>query len=254
MEGRKVEGNRPREKETSVGIEKHVLIPIEDILPNEWNVYRMTRPKFDRLVEEIQNEGFDGAIQVVAHPEKKGKYRIVDGEKRWAAARVAGLKEVPCVIKYWDEDKQRIETHTRNELRNDEFDRPKFTQLADDLMQRRQMTEQQLREAMAIQSDKRWNEMYLTKKPDKELAEELRTKEAESEMRVIDGLSVIVNRLIQEYGNTIPHGFMFFMLGKAMHLMVIVKNSDLKKKLDLIREQAVAEGRDINDLFLEHLR
>lgn len=254
MKGRKIVREEPVESDKPLRIEEAVMIPVNDLEPNDWNPYKMSRPKFDRLVKEIQDEGFDGAIQVVAHPEKEGKYRIVNGEKRWAAARVAGLEELPCVIKKWDEDKQKIETHTRNETANDEFDRPKFTQLADDLMQKKRMSERQLREAMAIHGDKRWNEMYLTKKSDNELAEELRTREAEKEMRVIDSLSVIVNGLIQEYGNTIPYGFMFFMLGKSAHLMVMLRNNDLKKKLDLIREQAIAEGRDVNDIFLEHLK
>jgi Skp family chaperone for outer membrane proteins len=144
---------------------------------------------------------------------------------------VAGLKFVPCVVKKdWDEDKQKIETHTRNEIVNDEFDRPKFTLLANELMAMRKLTEQQLREEMAVHSDKRWDEMYLKRKSNEELEERLKTKEAEKEMKVIDSLSVIVNQLIQEFGETIPYGFMFFMLGKSVHLMVVLKDNDLKKK------------------------
>jgi len=241
--------------EKAEGVETAVLLPIDDLEPNEWNTYRMSRPKFDRLVEEIRNEGFDKALLVVPHPEQEGRYRIVDGEKRWRAARVAGLKLVPAVIKRnWDEDKQKIETHTRNEIANDGFDRTKFTLLADELMQKRKLTEQQLREEMAVHSEKRWAEMYLDKKSNEELEEQLRTKEAEKEMKVVDSLSVIVNQLIQEFGETIPYGFMFFMLGKSTHLMVVVKDNELKKKLDLIREQAIAEGKDINQVFLAHLK
>lgn len=244
----KIEAQAPRVEET-------VMVPIGDLEPNEWNSYKMSREKFDRLVEEIEAEGFDKALLVVCHPEKKGKYRIVDGEKRWAAARVAGLQEIPCVVKKdWSVDKQKIETHTRNEIVNDEFDKPKFTLLANDLMQKKEISEQQLREAMAINTEKRWNKMYLTKKSTEELEEELKTKEAEKEMKFVDSLSVIVNELIKEYGKTIPYNFLFFMLGKNVHLMVTVKNDKLKKKLDLIRETAIAEGRDINDVFLENLK
>jgi hypothetical protein len=169
--------------------------------------------------------------------------------------REAGLKLVPCVVKRdWDEDKQKVETHTRNEITNEGFDRPKFTILADKLMQRRRLTAQQLREEMAIHSQKRWDDMYLEKKSNEELEERLKMKEAEKEMKIIDSLSVIVNQLIQEFGETIPYGFMFFILGKSAHLMVVVKDNDLKKKLDLIREQAIAEGKDINQVFLAHLK
>ena len=39
---------------------------------------------------------------------RKGYYELIAGERRWRAARLAGLKEVPVVIKDYD-DQQIVE-------------------------------------------------------------------------------------------------------------------------------------------------
>ena len=86
----KVEKNEPAGKE--------LLIRISDIEPNK----EQPRKKFDEdalneLAESIKQYGIIQPI-VVTKP-KNGFYEIIAGERRWRAAKLAGLKEVPVRIK-----------------------------------------------------------------------------------------------------------------------------------------------------------
>ena len=84
------------EKNESAG--KEFLIRISDIEPNK----EQPRKKFDEdalneLAESIKQYGIIQPI-VVTKP-KNGFYEIIAGERRWRAAKLAGLKEVPVIIK-----------------------------------------------------------------------------------------------------------------------------------------------------------
>lgn len=60
------------------------------------------KEKIDSLASSIKNHGL---IQpIIITPTDKGVYKIVAGERRWRAAKKAGLKEIPALIrKYSDE-------------------------------------------------------------------------------------------------------------------------------------------------------
>ncbi len=79
---------------------------ISQIEPNK----NQPRTKFD---EDSLNEMADsikkyGVIQPLIVVKRKGFYELIAGERRWRAARLAGLKEVPVVIKDYD-DQQVVE-------------------------------------------------------------------------------------------------------------------------------------------------
>ncbi len=57
------------------------------------------------LAESIKTHGI---FQPLLVREKDGSYEIVAGERRWRAAKIAGLKEVPVIVREYDE-KERAE-------------------------------------------------------------------------------------------------------------------------------------------------
>ena len=78
------------------------VIPIADIEPNK----NQPRKDFDQdklatLSASIEEHGVVSPIIVV--PTQNGTYKIVAGERRWRASKLAGLHEIPCVIKDFDE-------------------------------------------------------------------------------------------------------------------------------------------------------
>ena len=79
------------------------FIKITDIEPN----VTQARKKFDseslnELAESIKNYGI---LQPIIVEDKGNFYRIIAGERRWRASKIAGLEEIPCLVR--DEDEQR---------------------------------------------------------------------------------------------------------------------------------------------------
>ena len=67
----------------------------------------MRQDKMENLVNSIKSQGI--VQPIVARPLKKqnGKtqrYEIVAGERRWRAAQLAGLTEIPAVVRDIDDD------------------------------------------------------------------------------------------------------------------------------------------------------
>lgn len=78
-------------------VSRETLLPINEIEPNKYQ----PRKSFDEeglkeLADSIRQYGIIQPLIV----QKKGKlYEIIAGERRWRASRLAGLKEVPVIIK-----------------------------------------------------------------------------------------------------------------------------------------------------------
>lgn len=73
-------------------------LPINEIIPNK----DQPRKTFDEgaLQELADSIVQHGVLQpLLVRPLTTGGYQLVAGERRWRAARIAGLKEVPVVIK-----------------------------------------------------------------------------------------------------------------------------------------------------------
>ena len=78
------------------------LIKTRDIEPNK-NQPRKTfdQEKLDVLAESLKNHG---VIQpIIVKKTESDTFSIIAGERRWRAAKLAGLKEMPCIIRDFDE-------------------------------------------------------------------------------------------------------------------------------------------------------
>ena len=83
--------------EKVVEVEKPVEIKVSKIEPNK----EQPRKNFDEdaLIELSESIKQHGVLQPILVQDKNGYYEIIAGERRWRAAKLAGLKEVPVVIK-----------------------------------------------------------------------------------------------------------------------------------------------------------
>lgn len=84
--------------------EENILnLKINDIDPNPNQPRKdFDREKIEELATSIKNHGI---IQPIIVREKNGRYMIIAGERRWRAAKIAGLIEIPAIVKDF-EDKQ----------------------------------------------------------------------------------------------------------------------------------------------------
>jgi len=92
----------PPAEETSSAPPTGVLeLPLEDITPNPGQPRQTFAPEaLAELAASIKEHGLIQPIIVThAGPEASAPYIIIAGERRWRASKLAGLKQVPVIIK-----------------------------------------------------------------------------------------------------------------------------------------------------------
>lgn len=85
-----------KENETKAG-NAEILVKISKVEPNR----SQPRKQFDEdaLLELSESIKQYGILQPLLVSDKKGYYEIIAGERRWRAAKMAGLKEIPVLVK-----------------------------------------------------------------------------------------------------------------------------------------------------------
>ena len=93
------------------------MIPTGDILPNP----NQPRKEFalDKLVELAQSISENGVLQPLTVSMETGRPVLIAGERRLRAARIAGLREVPCVEVDADDRQRRVLALVENLQRED---------------------------------------------------------------------------------------------------------------------------------------
>ncbi len=86
-----------------VNTEEIVLVDINEIEPNPFQPrITFTREEIESLAESIKKRG---VLQPVILRKTEGKYQLIAGERRWRAAKVAGLTRIPArVVEINDND------------------------------------------------------------------------------------------------------------------------------------------------------
>jgi ParB family chromosome partitioning protein len=74
-------------------------VPIDEISPNPFQPRTtIDQSKLDQLAQSIRTHGLIQPL-IVTVAEQPGRYTLIAGERRWRAARLAGLTSVPVVVK-----------------------------------------------------------------------------------------------------------------------------------------------------------
>jgi ParB family chromosome partitioning protein len=75
-------------------------LPLQQVVPNPDQPRRTFAPdELQDLANSVKEKGVLQPILVRAAPDNSGKYQIVAGERRWRASQMAGLSEIPALVK-----------------------------------------------------------------------------------------------------------------------------------------------------------
>ncbi|MGI3186117.1 ParB/RepB/Spo0J family partition protein [Nioella aestuarii] len=79
-------------------------VPIEQVRPNPDQPRRaFTQEALEELSDSIAEKGIIQPLIVRPDPTQEGAYQIVAGERRWRAAQMAQLHEVPVLVRDFDD-------------------------------------------------------------------------------------------------------------------------------------------------------
>ncbi|MEX6506104.1 ParB/RepB/Spo0J family partition protein [Jiella sp. M17.18] len=95
---RPVPGFAPQPKEASIAPER--MVPVDRISPNPHNPRRaFDQEDLQDLAASVRSHGVVQPLLLRLRPGRTDAYEIVAGERRWRAAQIAGLTEVPAVLR-----------------------------------------------------------------------------------------------------------------------------------------------------------
>ena len=150
---------KPAEKKDESG---EILVKIRLIEPNR------TQPRKNFNEEELQELADSirqhGVIQPLIVTKEGERYQIVAGERRWRAARLAGLREVPVIVREYAEQKAAEVSLIENIERKD-LDPIEEAQAFKKLIEDYNLTQEELSERMSRSRTSITNALRLLKLP-----------------------------------------------------------------------------------------
>lgn len=141
-----------------------ITININDIEPNA----NQPRKNFDEdaLQELADSIKTYGLIEPIIVAEKNDYYEIIAGERRWRAARLAGLKEVPVVIRDYS-DQERMEVALIENLQREDLNPIEEAEAYQTLITEYGLTQDQVADRVSKSRTAVTNSMRLLKLSDK---------------------------------------------------------------------------------------
>ena len=97
---------------------RSVMIPVDQLQPHPDNP-RKDVGDVTELTDSIKANGIFQNLTVLRSTNEDGKHTVIIGHRRLAAAKLAGLKEVPCMVVEMDEKEQISTMLLENMQRND---------------------------------------------------------------------------------------------------------------------------------------
>lgn len=224
------------------------MLPVDDLIPNEENPNEMGEVELNLLYDNIERMGVTDPILVRPHPEHKGKYKIVGGHHRWEVAKLLGLEEIPVTIiqsKEFDDDMERFQM-VRHNVIHGKINPQKFMALYQSLQGK--YAEDVAAELFGFANEEEFKR--LIQATAKALPTEMKQSflDATKEVKTIDDLATVLNRLFSTYGDTVPYGFMVFDFGGQDHVWVRMEK---RQKKDLLEfgQWCISKNRTLDKAF-----
>lgn len=141
-------------------------VPVEQISPNPDQPRRQfTQSALDELAASIREKGIIQPLIVRPDPADQSRFQIVAGERRWRAAQIAQLHELPVVVRNFD-DTEVLEVAIIENIQRADLNAVEEAQGYRQLMERFGHTQEQLATAMGKSRSHLANTMRLLQLPD----------------------------------------------------------------------------------------
>jgi len=136
----------PRPAAAPAGDGEMRTLPVELIQRGKYQPRtNMHKESLDELADSIREQG---VVQpIVVRPISKDKYEIIAGERRWRASQIAGLQEVPCVVRIVD-DRAAIAMALIENIQREDLNPMEESKSLQRLIDEFKMTHQQAAEAV----------------------------------------------------------------------------------------------------------
>lgn len=93
-------GEEPETESDSGRLKGSRLVPVERLYPGRYQPrHSIDEELIEELAQSVRENGIIQPLLVRRHPEQKDAYEIIAGERRWRAAQMAKVHEVPVIIR-----------------------------------------------------------------------------------------------------------------------------------------------------------
>lgn len=181
-------------------------LPVGVLIPNEDNPNEMSDAEFNMLCDNVERVGVTDPILV--RDLGDGTYRVVGGHHRLEAAKMFDFEKVPCTIiddPEFDEDMEKFQLVRHNVIRG-RMTPQKFMNLYEKLAGK--YADDIMAESFGFVDEDEFKKLIqqTASQLPKEMQQEF--KEAAKEIKTIDGLAALLNRMFSMHGDTLPYGYM----------------------------------------------
>lgn len=228
-------------------------IPLDRLKKNDANPNVQDERTFNATVESVQEEGW---IQPMASVVPVGEFdpmspwgwkefSIVAGHHRYDAAVVLGHDAGPCWVldpEKFDQDRQDWVMVKANILSGD-LDPMKFTALYSRMA--KTYGAEVLQSLMGFTSEDAFKKVYRDVKRALPPALQKALDDQKDEIKTIDDLSLVLNRLFREYGETLPSNMMVFSWA-GKEVLWVRTNDRLWEQVLKIAKTAAIQQQDVN--------
>ena len=139
------------------------MVDIGELTPNSYNPNDMEAELFESLVEAVKAEGMNQPILVRPSTDGGNSFIIVDGENRYTAAKLAGIKRVAVVVVPYSEDMARVRTISYNAIKGRNIP-IKLARILVDLQ--KTYSDVEIRRMTGVREDEQQSVLDLLKVPD----------------------------------------------------------------------------------------
>jgi ParB family chromosome partitioning protein len=97
------------------------LVSIETLIPNPDQPRKtFSQESLDELAESIRRHGLLQPLLV--HEQEAGKYTIIAGERRYRAAQIAGLEQLPVIVRAQNDSDRHLELSLVENIQREDLD------------------------------------------------------------------------------------------------------------------------------------